>query len=189
MWLWLRLTAVHHRPAGERRAHTVLDSPLGPLTLLGTDGALTGLYLRERRYPPDPACFGAPDPTPFGECVAQLRAYFAGELTDFDVALAPAGTPFQQRVWAALREIPYGQTVTYAQLADRIGRPTAARAVGLANGRNPISIIVPCHRVVGSTGALTGYGGGLENKAWLLAHERGVAGRTALAALTGDRCG
>ncbi|HEY9473834.1 MAG TPA: methylated-DNA--[protein]-cysteine S-methyltransferase [Mycobacteriales bacterium] len=168
----MRLTTVPHRAPHKSRAHTVLDSPLGPLTLLGADGALTGLYLRQRRYPPDPTTLGVADPAPFTECAAQLRAYFAGELTAFDVPLAPAGTPFQQRVWAALREIPYGRTVTYGELADQIGRPTAARAVGLANGRNPVSIIVPCHRVVGSTGALTGYGGGLESKAWLLDHER-----------------
>lgn len=162
-------------PAGPpHRVHTVMDSPIGPLTLAAADGALTGLHLLERRHPPDPDIFGEPDPAPFTEAVDQLRAYFAGQRTEFDLPLAPAGTPFQQRVWAALRAIPFGQTVSYGQLADRIGRPTAARAVGAANGRNPISIIVPCHRLVSSTGGLISYGGGLERKAWLLAHERRV---------------
>ncbi|HEX5493893.1 MAG TPA: methylated-DNA--[protein]-cysteine S-methyltransferase [Mycobacteriales bacterium] len=159
-------------PAGPRRTHTVLDSPIGPLTLLATDDALTGLHLLERRHPPDPERFGEPDPTRFTEAADQLRAYFAGHLTEFDLPLAPAGTPFQQRVWAELRAIPYGRTASYGQIAAQLGKPTAARAVGAANGRNPISIIVPCHRLVSSTGGLISYGGGLERKAWLLAHER-----------------
>ena len=116
--------------------------------------------------------FGAPDPTLFTEVISQLEQYFAGQRTDFDVPLTFVGTPFQRTVWAALRKIPYGETESYGQLAERIRRPGAARAVGLANGRNPIGIIVPCHRVVGATGSLTGYGGGLERKHYLLDFER-----------------
>jgi methylated-DNA-[protein]-cysteine S-methyltransferase len=102
---------------------------------------------------------------------ARLQAYFAGELRDFELPLAAAGTPFQQSVWRALCDIPYGETISYGELARRIGQPKAARAVGLANGQNPIAIVVPCHRVIGADGSLTGYGGGLERKRWLLAHE------------------
>ncbi|MBL7493198.1 methylated-DNA--[protein]-cysteine S-methyltransferase [Frankia sp. AgB1.9] len=156
--------------------HTVIDSPIGDLTLVAVDGALAGLYMEQHRHRPAEERFGDRDAEPFGTVIAQLRAYFDGALTAFDLPLAPRGTPFQQTVWAALREIPYGQTMSYGQLAERVGRPTAARAVGLANGRNPISIIVPCHRVVGSTGDLTGYGGGLDRKRHLLALE---AARTA----------
>ena len=109
-----------------------------------------------------------------GLVIDQLRAYFLGEMQEFTVPLAPAGTEFQRAAWMALRKIPYGQTSTYASQAERIGRPTAVRAVGAANGRNPIPIIVPCHRVIGSNGALTGFAGGLDNKRWLLDHERRV---------------
>jgi methylated-DNA-[protein]-cysteine S-methyltransferase len=113
-----------------------------------------------------------PDDGAFGDAVEQLTAYFAGGLTEFDLDLRLEGTPFQQEVWAALREIPYGETWSYGHLADRIGKPGAARAVGLANGRNPIGIIVPCHRVIGADGSLTGYGGGLPRKQLLLQLER-----------------
>ncbi len=167
-------------PAGHR-SHAVVDSPVGPLTLVALGEALTGLYLDEQRYRPAPAAFGEPacDPmtAPFAEAAAQLREYFDGARTGFDLRLALAGTPFQLRVWAALRSIPYGQTVSYGQLADRLGRPSASRAVGLANGKNPVSIIVPCHRVVGADGSLTGYGGGIDRKRFLLAHERRVSGQ------------
>jgi methylated-DNA-[protein]-cysteine S-methyltransferase len=152
----------------EHRVHTVVDSPVGALTLVAHDGVLAGLYMDLQRHRPLDEMFGAPDPTPFTEVLSQLKEYFAGQRTDFDVALTLAGTPFQRTVWAALREIPYGETESYGQLAERIGRPGAARAVGLANGRNPIGIIVPCHRVVGATGTLTGYGGGLARKQYLL---------------------
>jgi methylated-DNA-[protein]-cysteine S-methyltransferase len=108
---------------------------------------------------------------------AQLAEYFAGRRRDFDLPLAPAGTPFQQRVWQALRAIPYGRTESYGALAARLGQPGAGRAVGLANGQNPIAIVIPCHRVIGAGGALTGYGGGLERKRWLLALEASAAGR------------
>ncbi|MCO6000253.1 methylated-DNA--[protein]-cysteine S-methyltransferase [Actinoallomurus rhizosphaericola] len=154
------------------RSYTVMDSPVGPLTLVASDGALTGLYMDRQRYRPEEHTFGERDPAPFGTVIGQLEEYFAGRRTVFDLPLAPAGTAFQQQVWAELREIPFGRTVSYRELAERIGRPTAARAVGLANGRNPIGIILPCHRVVGSSGDLTGYGGGLHRKRHLLAFER-----------------
>jgi methylated-DNA-[protein]-cysteine S-methyltransferase len=152
--------------------HAVTDSPIGPLTLVGTGGALSGLYMDEQRYAP--ASYGERDDDAFPDVVGQLREYFAGTRTRFDLELAPVGTPFQQQVWAALREVPYGETTTYGELAAILGRPTAARAVGHANGHNPISIIVPCHRVVGTSGNLTGYGGGLPRKRFLLALEAGT---------------
>jgi methylated-DNA-[protein]-cysteine S-methyltransferase len=159
-----------------RRAFTVIDSPVGPITLLAAGGALAGLYLSEQRYPPDPELFGEPDAEPFAAAASQLASYFDGQLTGFDLPVALAGTAFQLRVWTALQSIPYGMTISYGQLAGQLGRPSAARAVGLANGRNPVSIIVPCHRVVGSDGSLTGYGGGLDRKRYLLSLERRVAG-------------
>lgn len=158
------------------RVHTVIDSPVGPITLAAVDGVLAGLYMDLQRHRPLEESFGAPDPTAFTEVIGQLKEYFAAQRTDFDLPLTFAGTPFQRVVWAALREIPYGETVSYGQLAERIGRPSASRAVGLANGRNPIGIIVPCHRVVGATGGLTGYGGGLERKRYLLELERPALG-------------
>jgi methylated-DNA-[protein]-cysteine S-methyltransferase len=158
-----------------RRCHTVVDSPCGPLTLVATDGFLSGLYMEQQRHRPPQETFGQPDPEPFAEVTRQLAEYFAGRRTRFDLPVALAGTVFQRRVWAALREIPYGETVSYGQLADRLGQPTASRAVGLANGKNPIGIIVPCHRVVGANGDLTGYGGGIERKRFLLGFERGRA--------------
>ncbi|MGH3673903.1 MAG: methylated-DNA--[protein]-cysteine S-methyltransferase [Pseudonocardiaceae bacterium] len=151
-----------------------MDSPIGPLTLVAVHGALAGLYMNRHRHQPATETFGERDPAPFATVTSQLEEYFAGRRTEFDLPLAPAGTPFQHTVWAALREIPYGQTESYGHLAERIGRPGAARAVGLANGRNPVSIIVPCHRVVGATGALTGYGGGLDRKQQLLDFEQGA---------------
>ncbi|HEX4226173.1 MAG TPA: methylated-DNA--[protein]-cysteine S-methyltransferase [Pseudonocardiaceae bacterium] len=156
------------------RTHRVIESPMGPLTLVATDGVLAGLYMDQQRHRPPEETFGDFDDEPFEAVRAQLAEYFAGERTDFDLPLAMAGTEFQRTVWAALREIPYGETISYGQLADRIGKPNASRAVGLANGRNPIGIIVPCHRVVGSTGDLTGYGGGIERKRSLLAFEKGA---------------
>ncbi|TCO62451.1 methylated-DNA--[protein]-cysteine S-methyltransferase [Actinocrispum wychmicini] len=154
------------------RTHTTVDSPVGPLTLVALDGVLTGLYMDKQRHLPDPSTFGHREEDGFDEVRAQLDAYFAGTLTEFDLPLAMLGTPFQQRVWAALRDIPYGETTSYGELAEQLGNPKASRAVGLANGRNPISVIVPCHRVVGSTGDLTGYGGGIERKRHLLDFER-----------------
>ncbi len=157
--------------------YTRLPSPLGPLLLVGTGDALTQVWLpsgRDRRDP-DPDWIEAK--APFAEPSRQLDAYFAGTLRRFDLRLAPAGTPFQQTVWRALCDIPYGETVSYGELARRIGRPAAMRAVGAANGQNPLAIVVPCHRVIGSDGRLVGYGGGLPAKVALLELE-GRASRT-----------
>ncbi|MCI2423359.1 methylated-DNA--[protein]-cysteine S-methyltransferase [Saccharopolyspora sp. K220] len=161
--------------------HTVVDSPVGPLTLVAVDGALVGLYMERQRHRPPRETFGEPGTAPFGPVIEQLAEYFAGQRDSFDVPMTLTGTPFQRTVWAALCEIPYGETVSYGELAEQIGRPTASRAVGLANGKNPISIIVPCHRVVGATGNLTGYGGGLDRKQHLLDFERSNATQPALA--------
>jgi methylated-DNA-[protein]-cysteine S-methyltransferase len=163
------------------RSHTVIDSAVGPLTLVAEDAAIVGLYMNLQRHRPDDRELGEPDlpgrsVEPFKVAADQLDAYFAGTLTRFTVPLSPRGTWFQQRVWEALQEIPYGQTESYGELAERIGSPGAARAVGLANGKNPIGIIIPCHRVVGATGSLTGYGGGLERKKQLLDLELAVSG-------------
>lgn len=153
-----------------------LDSPVGTLLLLGDGKALSGLYMHEQRHrPPLPDGCERNDRM-FRDVREQLKAYFAGKLQEFDVSLAGMGSPFQRTVWKALRKIPFGQTESYGGLARRIGNPAASRAVGLANGKNPIGIIVPCHRVVGANGSLTGYGGGLERKQWLLEHERRIAG-------------
>ncbi|MFD6415664.1 methylated-DNA--[protein]-cysteine S-methyltransferase [Streptomyces sp. NPDC060194] len=159
------------------RQHTVVDSPYGPLTLVATDGVLSGLYMVDQRHRPAQETFGHPEPDPDAEPFAgtrrQLQAYFAGERTTFDLQLALHGTAFQRAVWEQLLRIPYGETRSYGQLALELGKPGASRAVGLANGKNPIGIIVPCHRVIGSTGSLTGYGGGIDRKRRLLAFERG----------------
>ncbi|MGA4838750.1 methylated-DNA--[protein]-cysteine S-methyltransferase [Streptomyces sp. G45] len=157
------------------RTHTVIDSPYGPLTLVATDGTLSGLYMTEQRHRPAEETFGDRDPDAFGEATAQLNAYFAGDLKEFDLPLRLDGTPFQRTVWQQLLTIPYGETRTYGQLADALGNPAASRAVGLANGKNPIGVIVPCHRVVGANGSLTGYGGGLDRKRRLLEFESGAA--------------
>ena len=143
--------------------YDTIDSPLGELLLAGDGDALTALHMDAT---PDPRW--RRDPAPFREASAQLRSYFAGELREFDLPLAPRGTAFQRQVWDALREIPYGTTIGYAELAAAAGRPGAARAAGAANGRNPIAVVIPCHRVIGASGALTGYGGGLGRKRLLL---------------------
>jgi methylated-DNA-[protein]-cysteine S-methyltransferase len=152
-----------------------MDSPVGELRLTSDGRALTGVYLEAHGGEPlketDPGW--ERDEAPFQDAITQLRAYFAGALRAFALPLAPAGTDFQKRVWSALAAIPFGETRSYGAIAREIGRPGAARAVGLANGSNPISIIVPCHRVIGADGTLTGYGGGLDRKRWLLAHEAG----------------
>lgn len=147
--------------------YRIIDSPIGPLTLAGRGNALTHLLMDNHRHAPN-ATGWLRDDTAFAAAVDQLTDYFTGARTEFALDLHMAGTEFQQRVWSALLTIPYGQTRTYGQLATQIGAPTASRAVGLANGRNPISIIVPCHRVIGSKGNLTGYGGGIERKRALL---------------------
>ncbi|UQA56187.1 methylated-DNA--[protein]-cysteine S-methyltransferase [Polyangium aurulentum] len=156
-----------------------MESPLGPLRLVANDDALTGVYLPDHKgMPPLGARAIASHPV-LERARAQLSAYFAGRRAAFDLPLAMAGTPFQREVWDALTTIPLGETRAYADLAARLGRPAAVRAVGAANGKNPISIIVPCHRVVGKSGALTGYAGGMEAKRWLLEHERAmVAGQS-----------
>lgn len=161
---------------------STMPTAVGELTLLSDGDALTGLYLPSSKGHPgaDPSL--RRDAAPFTQIVEQLEAYFAGERTTFDVPLAPHGTAFQQRVWAQLRRIEYGKTQSYRDVAEAIGAPKAMRAVGLANGRNPISIVVPCHRVVGANGALTGYGGGLHNKQLLLELEQRVAGQQSLLA-------
>lgn len=173
---------------------TTMDSPLGTLRLVASADTLVGVYLPDHKNAPDLAEHIAfeqaheltdPERARAGHdahpvlCAArqQLEDYFAGTRVDFALPLGPAGTPFQRAVWQALVEVPFGHTWTYADIARHLGRPSASRAVGAANARNPISIIVPCHRVVGSSGALTGYAGGLAAKQWLLAHEARVRAR------------
>lgn len=150
--------------------YALVDSPVGPLTLVEVGGALGGLYLRDHRHQPTIA--GPRDDAALPAVRDQLSAYFAGTLREFDVPIAVTGTPFQQQVWKALATIPYGERWSYRELAEAIGNPQAVRAVGLANGKNPVSIVVPCHRVVGADGSLTGYGGGLPAKQFLLDLER-----------------
>ncbi|MFF1692584.1 methylated-DNA--[protein]-cysteine S-methyltransferase [Streptomyces sp. NPDC058257] len=158
------------------RQHTLIDSPYGPLTLVATDGTLSGLYMTEQRHRPPEETFGDRDAGPFGETTSQLEAYFTGGLTEFDLPMRLDGTPFQRTVWRQLQLIPYGETRTYGELAAALGKPNASRAVGLANGKNPIGVIVPCHRVIGAGGSLTGYGGGLDRKQRLLAFEGATGG-------------
>ena len=150
--------------------YTVHSSPLGDLVLVGDDQGLQQLDFADGRDAPKVDGYVRDDHL-FKQAARQLAAYFAGELQQFELPLAPKGTPFQQRVWTALQGISFGTTTTYGRLAEQIGEPRAVRAVGLANGRNPIAIVIPCHRVIGANGSLTGYGGGLDRKQWLLAHE------------------
>jgi methylated-DNA-[protein]-cysteine S-methyltransferase len=159
------------------RTHLVTDSPIGPLTLVHEDGVLAGLYMDGHRPAPRPDTLGIRVDAGFESELEQLGAYFAGQRMDFGLALAPAGTPFQRRAWSALRAIPYGATRSYSEIAAAIGAPSAVRAVASANARNPLSIVVPCHRVVGRDGSLTGYAGGLGRKRFLLDLERSVADR------------
>jgi methylated-DNA-[protein]-cysteine S-methyltransferase len=151
---------------------TTMESPVGTLTLTAVDGRLTGLHMDGQRHAPTSSEDWERDDDGLAAVVDQLEAYFAGSRETFDVPLDLQGTDFQRRVWAGLLEIPYGETMSYGELARRVGRPGASRAVGLANGRNPVAIVVPCHRVIGADGTLTGYGGGLDRKVWLLDHER-----------------
>ena len=153
--------------------YRTIDSPIGPLALAGRSGVLTHLRMLNQTYEPNRTDW-VPDERAFPDAVGQLHAYFAGQLTDFDLELSPTGSEFQRRVWQALLTIPYGETRSYGQIADQIGAAGAARAVGLANGHNPIAIIVPCHRVIGASGGLTGYGGGLPRKRLLLDMEKNV---------------
>jgi len=157
--------------------HCTVPSPVGRLRLTADGEVLCGISFREgvrQAAPADPASSeGRLSDEPFREVVRQLSAYFAGELRTFDLAVRPSGTAFQQQVWALLRTIPYGETVSYGELARRLERPRASRAVGAANGSNPIPIVIPCHRVIGANGALTGFGGGLPVKWKLLELESG----------------
>jgi methylated-DNA-[protein]-cysteine S-methyltransferase len=148
--------------------YTTFESPVGPLLLAGDSNALQRVSFESSKHSALTQAELKQDRAAFTEVIRQLQAYFRGELKVFDVPLAMEGTDFQLRVWNALRGIPYGETVSYAQLAERIGNPKAVRAVGLANGSNPIPIIVPCHRVIGSDGSLTGFGGGLPIKKILI---------------------
>lgn len=149
-----------------------IDSPVGPITVAGHGDVVTTIRLPGQDHEPVGWEGWVEDPDAFADAVRQLREYFAGERTTFDFPMELEGTDFQRSVWAALLEIPYGETWSYGQLAARLGKPGAARAVGLANGRNPIPIVVPCHRVIGADGSLTGYGGGLDRKVVLLELER-----------------
>jgi methylated-DNA-[protein]-cysteine S-methyltransferase len=151
--------------------YRTIDSPIGLLTLAGHGSALMHLRMVDQTYEPNRADWSA-DPGAFNDVVDQLGAYFAGELTDFNIELDLRGTAFQQRVWKALLTIPYGETRSYGEIAEQIGASGSARAVGLANGHNPIAIVVPCHRVIGASGSLTGYGGGLDRKRTLLELEK-----------------
>jgi methylated-DNA-[protein]-cysteine S-methyltransferase len=151
--------------------YRTIDSPIGPLTLAGCGSVLTNLWMVDQTYEPRRTGW-SPNPGAFKYAVDQLNAYFAGELTDFDIELDLRGTEFQQHVWKALLTIPYGETRCYGEIAEQIGAPGSARAVGLANGHNPIAIVVPCHRVIGANGSLTGYGGGLDRKRTLLELEK-----------------
>jgi methylated-DNA-[protein]-cysteine S-methyltransferase len=155
--------------------HAVIPSPIGDLTIVAEGGAITHLLMDAAKYrPADPDVLGdpaAPDEEPFAAAARQLDAYFAGELYDFDLPLAPRGDEFHHRVWTLLRDIPYGETRTYGDLARALGDRNLAQAVGTANGRNPIAVVVPCHRVIGTDGSLVGYAGGLERKRFLLALE------------------
>jgi methylated-DNA-[protein]-cysteine S-methyltransferase len=154
--------------------YTTMDSPIGELLLLGDGEALRGLYMQEGRTAVAVRRDWERSDEPFDEVRTQLAEYFEGRRTTFDLPLVMAGNDFERRAWRALQEIPYGETISYGEQARRIGAPSAARAVGTANGRNPISIVVPCHRVIGANGSLTGYGGGLERKRTLLDLEAGV---------------
>jgi methylated-DNA-[protein]-cysteine S-methyltransferase len=151
----------------EMTYYTTITSPIGDLLLTSDGDSLTGLQMS----PFDPPTGGWRDDAAFQEVIGQIDEYFTGARKDFDVPLKPSGTAFQLSVWAGLREIPYGETISYGELARWIGNPRAVRAVGRANGSNPIAVIVPCHRVIGANGTLTGYGGGLDRKAKLLALE------------------
>ena len=151
--------------------YRTMDSPVGTLTLAGSAGRLRHLRMVDQTYEPSRAGW-EPDDTAFADAVTQLEEYFTGTRTDFDLELDLVGTAFQRRVWAALLTIPYGETRSYGQIAKQLEAPGAFRAVGLANGHNPIGIIVPCHRVIGANGSLTGYGGGLDRKRALLEMEK-----------------
>jgi methylated-DNA-[protein]-cysteine S-methyltransferase len=171
MWLNLGIMLSARQPLTTTN-FTLMESPIGPLLLAAEDAGLRSIEFVNGRRPAHPDPDWHEDPERLQEPARQLRAYFAGELETFDLPLAPAGTSFQLAVWRSLCEIPYGETISYGELARRLGNPKASRAVGLANGANPLPIVIPCHRVIGSNGKLTGYGGGLPIKEKLLALER-----------------
>ncbi|MEA2236394.1 MAG: methylated-DNA-[protein]-cysteine S-methyltransferase [Thermoanaerobaculia bacterium] len=154
--------------------YTYADTPIGAILIAGDGNAIVETYFAGAKPKPD----WIRDDEALREAADQLHAYFAGERCTFDLPLAPRGTDFQQSVWSALQQIPYGETTTYSTIAERIGRPAAVRAVGAANGANPIPIVIPCHRVIGANGSMTGFGGGIDVKKQLLALESRVAGRT-----------
>jgi methylated-DNA-[protein]-cysteine S-methyltransferase len=156
--------------------YSTMATPVGRLLLTSSEKGLSGVFMEDHQGGPMPEPDWIREDAALKYVSRQLESYFAGELRDFDVPLDLDGTDFQLAVWTALRRIPFGETRSYADLARDIGRPNAVRAVGLANGRNPVSIIVPCHRVIGSDGSLTGYGGGLPRKRFLLEHEARVVG-------------
>lgn len=160
--------------------YTYVETPIGALLLAGDGQRLmkVGFPVGKGRVEPGPEW--THDGAAYGDARQQFAAFFAGQRQTFDLLLEPAGTPFQRRVWQALRAIPFGTTISYGELARRLGQPTASRAVGAANGLNPLPIVIPCHRVVGADGTLTGFAGGLETKRWLLDHERGGASQPAL---------
>jgi methylated-DNA-[protein]-cysteine S-methyltransferase len=169
------MTSITHTPIS---LYTHTDSPIGPLLLCGDEQRLSALYTAPHSEDPDRIRGRRRADAPFAAVRDQLEAYFAGDRVEFDVPLGLGNAPaFFATVWRRLLAIPFGTTVSYGELAVDLGRPTAARAVGTANGRNPIAIIVPCHRVIGSAGALTGYAGGIDRKRWLLRHEAEVASR------------
>jgi methylated-DNA-[protein]-cysteine S-methyltransferase len=155
--------------------HTIIDSPLGPLTLTARGGTLSGLYFPGHWYPPGRDQLGVRSERGFERAEGELGEYFAGGRTEFELSTAAAGDEFQRRVWTLIERIPYGETTTYGEMAAALGDPTLARRVGGAVGRNPLSVIVPCHRVVGKDGKLTGYAGGLERKRFLLELEAPAA--------------
>ena len=165
---------------------TTAPSPIGSLLLVACGDALSGVYMEDHARGPDDRTGWVRDEARFANARAQLAEYFAGTRTLFDLPLAPVGTPFQQRVWVLLRAIPFGETRTYGELAGRLGAPKSARAVGHSNARNPLSIVVPCHRVIGASGALTGYAGGEARKRWLLDWEQSVASSARAAHVTPD---
>jgi methylated-DNA-[protein]-cysteine S-methyltransferase len=181
------MTATVTPTLGPKDQWTVTATVVGPMMVIGDDSAVHFLHL------PGSYDGGAFDPARAGRpsavaaAVAQIDAYFAGHLTEFSLPLDPAGTDFQRRVWLALADIPFGETESYGELAARVGNAKACRAVGLANGRNPIPLVLPCHRVIGANGSLTGYGGGLELKQRLLDHERSSSTTASSAARTGRR--
>jgi methylated-DNA-[protein]-cysteine S-methyltransferase len=162
---------------------TTIESPVGDLRIVASDAGVRAVLWSSddsSRVPLRTNLEGCESHSILAHAALELTEYFAGERQEFDVPLDPEGTEFQHQAWLALRAIPYGETVSYGEQAERMGDKNKARAVGAANGRNPISIIVPCHRVVGSNGSLTGFAGGIETKRWLLAHEQKVAGHTLL---------